>query len=119
MEVPSRDSEKVVKIQMMKGPEWDVLKELPSSKPFKIDPSSDRMGIRLAGEKLEANFREIASSAVVPGTIQLPHDRQPIILMNDCQTTGGYPRIGKVLDEDLGKLAQIKPGRRLSLVLIY
>ncbi|MEO1253763.1 MAG: biotin-dependent carboxyltransferase family protein [Bacteroidota bacterium] len=118
VEVPSRGSEGLAEIRIMKGPEWGVLKELPSSKPFKIDPSSDRMGIRLAGEKLEANFREITSSAVVPGTIQLPPDGQPIVLMNDCQTTGGYPRIGKVLDEDLGRLAQIKPGKLILLTFI-
>ncbi len=104
--IPKRLQDKLVEIRIMKGPEWDILKEFPEAKTFKIDAASDRMGIRLIGAKLEAEFREITSSAVVPGTIQLPSSGQPIILMNDCQTTGGYPRIGKVLDEDLGKLGQ-------------
>ncbi len=117
IETPLRRNEEITKIRIMKGPEWDVLKELPSSKVFRINSASDRMGIRLTGEKLEANYREIISSAVVPGTIQLPSDRNPIILMNDCQTTGGYPRIGKVLDEDLGKLAQIGVNEKVSFIL--
>lgn len=104
-------------IRIMKGPEWDVLQELPDLKTFKIDPSSNRMGIRLTGNRLENDGQEIASSAVVPGTIQLPSDGQPIILMNDCQTTGGYPRIGKVIEEDMGKLAQVRPGEKIKFVL--
>ncbi len=100
-------------IRIMKGPEWEYLKELPDYKSFKIDSSSDRMGIRLSG-KLSCDYREIATSAVVPGTIQLPANGEPIVLMNDCQTTGGYPRIGKVINEDLGKLAQIKAGGKIE-----
>ena len=99
----------------MKGPEWDLLKELPYSKSFKVAASSNRMGIRLEGS-LDCDFQEIASSAVVPGTIQLPPNEQPIVLMNDCQTTGGYPRIGKVLDEDLGKLSQVRPGQKITFI---
>ena len=107
----SKDFNKSTRVRIMKGPEWDVLKEIPSSKTFHVDPSSDRMGIRLSGRPIEANFREIVSSAVIPGTVQLPPDGRPIILMNDCQTTGGYPRIGKVLEEDMWLLSQItSPG---------
>ena len=111
---PRKTGEKT-SIRIMKGPEWELLKELPESKVFEVHPDSDRMGIRLTGEKIAADFREIKSSAVVPGTIQLPPDGYPIILMNDCQTTGGYPRIGKVLNEDLGELAQLKAGTSISL----
>ncbi|WP_462253449.1 5-oxoprolinase subunit C family protein [Ekhidna sp.] len=102
-----------VEITIMKGPEWEYLKELPSNKTFVIDSSSNRMGIRLIGE-LQCDYREIKSSAVVPGIIQLPPNGQPIVLMNDCQTTGGYPRIAKVIKEDLGKLAQVKAGGKIS-----
>ena len=111
-----RDDQDIVVIRMMKGPEWGVLKELPCEKPFKVDVSSDRMGIRLTDASLDCDYKEIASSAVVPGTIQLPSNGQPIVLMNDCQTTGGYPRIGKVIEEDMGKLVQVRRGRKIMII---
>jgi antagonist of KipI len=103
----------VVAIRIMKGPEWNMLKELPDGKTFTIDPASNRMGIRLSGATIKCDGSEIISSAVIPGTIQLPANGQPIILMNDCQTTGGYPRIGKVIEEDMGKLAQVKSNQKI------
>ncbi|GAB4233113.1 MAG: biotin-dependent carboxyltransferase family protein [Ekhidna sp.] len=102
-------------IRFTRGPEWAFLNTPLNKQTFSVDPSSNRMGIRLNGQPLKCSISEISSSAVIPGTIQLPASGQPIILMNDCQTTGGYPRIGNVLTEDLGKLAQIKPGQNLSL----
>ena len=62
---------------------------------------------------------EMMSSGVVPGTIQLTHEGQPIILLADAQTTGGYPRIAKVIDEDLDALAQFKPGDMLELIWMH
>ncbi|MEQ9468983.1 MAG: biotin-dependent carboxyltransferase family protein [Ekhidna sp.] len=118
VDIPQRTIVEVAEIRIMKGPEWDLLKELPSLKTFQVDATSDRMGIRLTGAKLDCDYQEIASSAVIPGTIQLPPDGQPIILMNDCQTTGGYPRIGKVMNEDLGKLAQVRPGKAIRFRLV-
>ncbi len=111
-------SEEVQTIRMMKGPEWRFLKDLPERKTFRIDPSSNRMGIRLQGDPLGVDGKEIISSAVIPGTIQLPSNGLPIILMNDCQTTGGYPRIGKVIDKDLGLLAQLSAGSKVHFTLI-
>lgn len=104
-------------IRIVKGPEWSMLKESPENKNFIIDSSSNRMGIRVTGDALSCDGSEIVSSAVIPGTIQLPSSGQPIILMNDCGTTGGYPRIGKVVNEDLGKLAQLRFGRQMSFVV--
>ncbi len=112
------ESSPVQMIQIIKGPEWSMLKDSPERGVFKIDPSSNRMGIRLRGEAVEIEGEEITSSAVIPGTIQLPSNGQPIILMNDCQTTGGYPRIGKVIEADLGKLAQIRAGGQLKFKVI-
>ncbi|WP_420576736.1 biotin-dependent carboxyltransferase family protein [Ekhidna sp.] len=116
--IPGRDQGDVIEIRIMKGPEWDLLKELPSLETFQVDGSSDRMGVRLTGAKLECDYQEIASSAVIPGNIQLPADGHPIILMNDCQITGGYPRIGKVVEEDMWKVAQVRAGGNVKLVLI-
>ncbi|AOJ03204.1 allophanate hydrolase [Burkholderia mayonis] len=74
-----------------------------------VTPSSNRMGYRLSGAKLErAEPGDMLSHAVLPGTIQVPGNGQPIVLMNDAQTTGGYPRIGAVIRADLWKLAQAR-----------
>ncbi|MBO7932256.1 biotin-dependent carboxyltransferase family protein [Burkholderia pseudomallei] len=74
-----------------------------------VTPNSNRMGYRLAGVKLErAESADLLSHAVLPGTIQVPGNGQPIVLMNDAQTTGGYPRIGAVIRADLWKLAQAR-----------
>ncbi|WP_420317090.1 biotin-dependent carboxyltransferase family protein [Ekhidna sp.] len=118
VQIPKRSFNEVVNVRIMKGPEWSLLKELPESKIFEVDVSSDRMGIRLKGSKLDCDYKEITSSAVIPGTIQLPSDGHPIILMNDCQTTGGYPRIGKVLEYDMGKLSQVRAGREIKLRVV-
>jgi len=79
--------------------------------PYSITPQSDRMGYRLAGARLEeAEPREMISEAVTMGTVQVPPGGQPIVLMADAQTTGGYPRIAQVTAADLPLLAQLKPG---------
>ncbi|KHO65367.1 biotin-dependent carboxyltransferase family protein [Pseudomonas flexibilis] len=70
-----------------------------------LSPRADRMGMRLEGEPLAASAREW-SQGVVTGTIQLPPDGQPIVLMADRQTMGGYPVLGWVHSLDLGRLAQ-------------
>jgi antagonist of KipI len=81
------------------------------SKEYKVSNYADRMGYRLDGEVLNrVEEIEILSSPVTFGTIQVPNGGQPIILMADRQTTGGYPRIGNVISVDLPLLAQLKPG---------
>jgi len=80
------------------------------TKPFQITPQSDRMGYRLNGEPLHLEEpTEILSEAVTFGTIQVPADGNPIVLMADRQTTGGYPKIGEIASVDLPCLAQAKP----------
>jgi antagonist of KipI len=78
---------------------------------FRISPQSDRMGLRLVGTKLErTDADDRLSSGVAPGTIQVPPDGQPIVLMADAQTIGGYPQIADVARVDLPLLAQLRPG---------
>ena len=78
---------------------------------FKITPQSDRMGIRLSGDAISAAAAANQwSSAVAPGTVQLPPDGQPVILMADAQTIGGYPQIAHVIAMDLPLVAQLRPG---------
>jgi antagonist of KipI len=84
------------------------------SASFNVSSSSDRMGYRLEGVELPLrNPVELLSEGVAFGTMQLPPDGMPIILMADRQTTGGYPRIGEVATVDLPLVAQLKPGDRL------
>lgn len=81
--------------------------------PYTITPQSDRMGYRLSGAVLQYrdSSLEMISEPVSFGSIQVPADGNPIILMADRQTTGGYPKIGQVIQADLPRLAQMKPGQ--------
>jgi antagonist of KipI len=75
---------------------------------FRIDPQSDRMGVRLDGAALALRAPlEMISEAVAFGTVQVPPDGKPIVLMADRQTTGGYPKIASVASADLHVLAQL------------
>lgn len=78
---------------------------------WRVTPESNRMGYRLAGPKLGlVEPREIVSQPVCFGTVQVPAGGQPIVLMADRQTTGGYPRIAEVIAADVPRLAQAMPG---------
>jgi antagonist of KipI len=79
--------------------------------PFIVSPESNRMGARLTGSRLEQSAREdLISEAVAPGTIQVPPDGNPIVLLNDCQTVGGYPKIAHVISVDLSLAAALQAG---------
>jgi len=78
---------------------------------WRVTPESNRMGYRLSGPKLAVEKpREIMSQAVCFGTVQVPAGGQPIVLMADRQTTGGYPRIAEVASADIARIAQVAPG---------
>ncbi len=79
---------------------------------YAISPKSDRMGYRLQGPAVgHSHGADIVSSGVQTGTVQVPGDGQPIILMADRQTTGGYPRIAQVIKADLPLIGQARPGQ--------
>src|SRR5438132_8893639 len=81
--------------------------------------NSDRMGLRLEGGEIAlTNARELVSEAVVPGTIQLPPSGAPVILLGDCQTIGGYPKIAHVITVDLSYAAQLQPLDEVRFALI-
>ena len=87
------------------------------SQPFTLSPRFDRMGYHLQGLELQLkDDSELLSTAVNKGTIQLTPNGKIIILMNDCQTTGGYPRIAQVAAVDLSLIAQLKPGDTIRFV---
>lgn len=81
---------------------------------YEITTSSNRMGLRLRGPVVAHRDRvEIVSDGLVPGSVQVPGDGRPIVLMCDHQTTGGYPKIATVIRADLPLLAQCLPGNRV------
>ena len=84
---------------------------------YRISSESDRMGFRLQGEKLNTYSDGIISEGIALGAIQVPPDGQPIVLMRDRQTIGGYPKLGTVLSTDIEKLAQAMPGQKVSFEL--
>lgn len=101
-------------LRFIEGPEYkffpkDSIENFNNSK-YEVSKKFNRMGIRFEGNKINSEISNITSSAVIPGIIQVPGDKKPILLLADSQTTGGYPRIGKVIFADLYKAAQYKRG---------
>ncbi|MFC5591966.1 biotin-dependent carboxyltransferase family protein [Sporosarcina soli] len=105
-------------IHVLKGTEFDRFDRASQLALFEgtytLTSSSDRMGSRLEGPVLSLSETfELLSEGVTYGTIQIPPNGQPIILMADRQTTGGYPKIGQVMTADLPSLAQLRPGAKI------
>jgi antagonist of KipI len=82
--------------------------------PYEMLPQSDRMGARLRGPRIEhARGHDIISDGIPLGAIQVPGDGQPIVLLVDRQSTGGYTKVATVCSFDIGRVGQVKPGQRL------
>ena len=98
-------------VRVLKGPHCDMLPKSAFEKllntSWKISELNNRMGARLISSKPISHGITIASQAVHPGIIQLPPSGEPIILLNDCQTTGGYPIIAIVIRADLRLFSQL------------
>ena len=112
-----------VSIRVMAGPEFERFPRTTIanffSQKYSISAESNRMGYKL--EQQLADFQAvkgIISSGVIPGTVQITNAGQPIILMKDAQTTGGYARIANVIAEDLDVLAQLKPGDEMQFLYV-
>lgn len=102
-------------VRVMPGPQLAQLtpfaREAFLGDAYVLTPDSDRMGLRFAGTRLGLRAPvEVLSAGVATGTVQLPPGGEPIVLMADRQTTGGYPRLGEVATVDLPQLAQLRPG---------
>jgi biotin-dependent carboxylase-like uncharacterized protein len=78
--------------------------------PYTVSKQSDRMGYRFEGPPVNCDIEGIHSEGICFGAIQIPPDGQPIVLLNDRQTIGGYPKIGSALTLDAGRMAQLQPG---------
>lgn len=109
------DSRSGIELRFLRGLQEDWFSETARqcfrSEIYQLTPRSDRMGARLAGARLElAEPREMVSQPVACGSVQVPPDGQPIVLLAERQTIGGYPQIGHVISVDLPKLARAWPG---------
>lgn len=110
-------------IRIMKGSEFDKFTEdsidALLNEQYTLTTHADRMGYQLEGHPLKMTEEfELISEGVTFGTIQVPTSGQPIVLMADRQTAGGYPKIAQVITADLAKLAQSLPMNQLSFQLV-
>ena len=114
---------KVEYIRILKGTNFDYFSDDSindlTSKKFLVSKLSDRMGMRLQGSKIK-NMKEtnIRSEGLVKGVIQVPADGDPIIMLSDHGTIGGYPKIAVVISADYDKLIQTPPGNTVKFKLI-
>ena len=102
-------------LRFIRGVDWnrfnDVTIQRFTQHEFTVSPDSDRMGVRFDGSELKREDEtDLISEAVAPGTIQVPPSGKPILLLGDCQTIGGYPKIAHVITVDLGIAAQLRAG---------
>ena len=110
-------------VRVMKGLQVDYFSKKSQedffSKEYKVTRLTDRMGMRLEGEKIENIInKNIKSEGITKGSIQIPGDGQPIVLLSDHPTIGGYPKIANVISADYDKLVQKTPGTKIKFKLV-
>ena len=110
---------KIEKIRVIKATNFHYFsnegKKIFFEKEFTVSKLSDRMGMRLEGQKIENVVdTNIKSEGLVKGVIQIPADGNPIIMLSDHGTIGGYPKIGVVISADYDKLVQLLPGSKIK-----
>ena len=110
---------RIENIRVIKGTNFDYFseesKKIFFKNEFKVSKLSDRMGMRLEGKKIENIVdTNIRSEGLVKGVIQVPADGNPIIMLSDHGTIGGYPKIGVVISADYDKLVQLTPGSKVK-----
>ncbi|HJM78333.1 MAG TPA: biotin-dependent carboxyltransferase family protein, partial [Candidatus Pelagibacter bacterium] len=110
---------KIENIRVIKGTNFDYFSDKGKKnffeKYFTVTKLSDRMGMRLEGDKIEnAVNTNIKSEGIIKGVIQVPADGNPIIMLSDHGTIGGYPKIGVVISADYDKLVQLPPGSKIK-----
>lgn len=108
-------------IEVFPGPEFDLLpeneREILRSRNFSIDKNNNRMAIQLQ-ETVENNLQPIITGPVLPGTVQLTPSGKLIVLMRDCQTTGGYPRVMQLSETGMNRMAQKIIGDRIGFAFL-
>jgi antagonist of KipI len=111
-----------VTLRILPGPQRSSFSEqaldVLTNSPYRLSSQSDRMGYRLEGPKLaHTGSSQWISDGTAMGVLQIPPDGQPILLMADRQTTGGYPKIAVVISADLHKAGQLTPGETVRFTL--
>ena len=114
---------KIEHIRVIKGTNYNYFsqeaKNVFFSKEYTISKFTDRMGMRLEGPKIENIVNtNITSEGLIKGVIQIPPDGNPIIMLSDHGTIGGYPKIGVIISADYDKLVQITPGSKIKFKLV-
>jgi biotin-dependent carboxylase-like uncharacterized protein len=121
--LPSLDLAAPQRFRVVLGPQDDYFtdegKRTLLDSVYTVTPASDRMGMRLAGPPLEhAKGFNIVSDGIAPGSIQVPGNGLPIVLLADRQTTGGYPKIATVISADMPALGRLTPGAKVTFAAV-
>lgn len=119
---PPKTKQDCFLLEVLPGPEFErfTRKDIAHffAQSYTVTPSSNRMGYRLDPGLINYAWdQENISSGIVPGTIQITNNGQPIVLMADAQTIGGYPRIANLSNESISQMAQLRPGDKLRFRL--
>lgn len=110
-------------LRVVRGPRDDWFTEgaviTLAGETYRVSAASNRSGLRLAGPPLHRARRdELPSEGVAAGSLQVSHDGQPILLLADRPTTGGYPVVGVVVSADIDAAAQLRPGQPVRFRLV-
>jgi biotin-dependent carboxylase-like uncharacterized protein len=110
-------------IRILPGPQDDHFSDealaILTGDGYRLSGQADRMGVRLDGPTLpHRGGYNIVSDGIVDGSIQVPGDGRPIVLLRDRQTTGGYPKIATIISADIGRFAQIPPGEPVRFEIV-
>jgi len=117
------DLARPARLRVVLGPQDDSFTQFSLdaflSQPFTVTQEADRMGLRLSGPRLDhARGSNIVSDGIVTGAIQVPGSGQPIVLLADHQTTGGYAKIATVISADLPAAGRLKPGDEIGFATV-
>ena len=120
---PYLPAQKIIPIYCLPGPHLSFLsikdREIFWSTIWTVSNQSNRMGIRLESDfQVKKVLPNIPSQAITFGTVQFPPSQEPIVMLSEHQTTGGYPRLAEVIKADRAKLAQVKPGNQIQFMPI-
>jgi allophanate hydrolase subunit 2 len=110
------------RLRVLPGPQTDRFSpgalDALQSRPYKIGSNSNRMGFRLEGPRLaHARGADVISDATPLGVVQVPASGEPILLMADRQTTGGYAKLATVITADIGLAGQLGPGDAIEFAV--